>query len=75
MNAPYWPRLMKRATAAAYCDLATAKFLQEVATGRLSPPIKMGGEDHWDRDALDQDINRIAGRSSDWRKDQPGLAA
>ena len=75
MTAPYWPRLMKRSTAARYCDLAPGKFLAEVAEGRLSLPIKLGGEDHWDRTALDEDINRLAGRVTDWRKDQPGLAA
>ena len=75
MSAHYWPRFMKRTTAAKYCDLAPAKLLQEVAAGRLSMPVKLGGEDHWDREALDLDLTRIAGRSSDWRREQPGLAA
>ena len=70
-----WPRMMKRVTAARYVDLATAKFLQEVASGRLSPPVTLGGEEHWDRSALDTDLDRIAGRVTDWRKEQPGLAA
>jgi len=72
---PAWPRMMKRTTAARYCDLAPTKFLQEVASGRLPLPVKLGGEDHWDRDALDDDLNRIAGRLNDWEKEQPGLAA
>lgn len=74
-EAPYWPRMMKRATAARYCDLAPAKFLAEVAAGRLPLPVKLGGEDHWLRDDVDQDLLRIAGQSGDWRKDCPGLAA
>jgi hypothetical protein len=67
--------MMKRTTAARYVDLAPAKFLQEVAAGRLSMPVRLGGEDHWDRTALDQDLDRIAGRVNDWRQEQPGLAA
>ncbi len=75
MNAPYWPRFMKRTTAARYCDLAVGKFLQEVAAGRLSLPVKLGGEEHWDREAIDHDLSLIAGRVNDWRQEQPGLAA
>jgi hypothetical protein len=75
MTAPYWPRMMKRATAARYCDLAPAKFLAEVSSGRLPAPMKLGGEDHWDREAIDDNLNRLAGRTHDWRKEQPGLAA
>ncbi|GEM70991.1 hypothetical protein SAQ01S_07570 [Sphingomonas aquatilis NBRC 16722] len=74
-EAPDWPRMMKRTTAARYCDLAPAKFTQEVAAGRLPLPVKLGGEDHWFRDAVDEDLRRIAGAATDWRKDQPGLAA
>lgn len=73
--APDWPRLMRRSTAARYCDMAPAKFLQEVAIGRLPLPVRIGGEDHWDRAAIDEDINRLSGRAYDWEKDQPGLAA
>lgn len=75
MSVPFWPRMMRRSTAARYCDLTPAKFLSEVASGRLPTPIKLGGEDHWDRDTLDEDLTRLAGRTSDWRRDQPGLAA
>lgn len=75
MNAPHWPRMMKRTTAARYCDLSTQKFLQEVCAGRLPLPVQLGGEDHWHQEALDEDLARMAGRTNDWRKDQPGLAA
>lgn len=74
-SAPDWPRLMKRSTASRYCDLAPAKFTAEVAAGRLPLPVRIGGEDHWDRAAIDEDISRLSGHASDWRKDQPGLAA
>lgn len=74
-EAPYWPRMMKRTTAARYCDLAPAKFLAEVAAGRLPLPVKLGGEDHWFRDAVDDDLQRIAGQADDWRQGCPGLAA
>jgi hypothetical protein len=72
---PYWPRMLKRAKAAAYCDLTRPAFEAEVMAGRLPLPVKLGGEDHWDRDALDDDLSRISGRIADWRKDCPGLAA
>lgn len=75
MTPPDWPRLMKRSTAARYCDLTPAKFLSEVACGRLPLPVKFGGEDHWDRAAIDADISRLSGQAYDWEKDQPGLAA
>lgn len=75
MTIPYWPRMMKLTKAAQYCDLAPTKFMAEVAAGRLSLPVKLGGEDHWDRPALDEDLNRIAGCANDWRKEQPGLVA
>lgn len=71
-----WPRMMKRTTAAAYCDLAPAKFVAEVAAGRLPLPVRLGNEDHWDRIALDEDLSRLGGRAADdWRQEQPGLAA
>lgn len=70
-----WPRMMKRATAAAYCDLSPARFSQEVIEGRLPAPILLGGEDHWCRETLDNDLLRLTGAPRDWRKDQPGLAA
>jgi predicted DNA-binding transcriptional regulator AlpA len=75
MTAPGWPRMMKRATAARYCDLSSAEFEREVACGRLPMPVKLGNSEHWDRVAIDEDLNRIAGHIKDWRDEQPGLAA
>jgi len=67
--------MLRRDTAAKYCDLTPSKFIAEVSAGRLPQPVKLGGEDHWCRAAMDNDLDRIAGLTSDWRKEQPGLAA
>ena len=73
---PDWPRMMRRATAAAYCDLTAAEFEREVAKGRLPTPIKLGDREHWCRIALDEYLGRLAGDpTSDWRKGQPLYAA
>lgn len=75
MTKPYWPRMMKLKTAAQYCDLAPADFMREVAAARLPLPVKLGRDEHWDREAIDSDLSRLSGAVSDWRKEQPGLAA
>lgn len=56
-----WPRLMKRKTAAEYCDLSEPAFEREVLAGRLPCALKLGERDHWDRLALDRAISAIAG--------------
>jgi predicted DNA-binding transcriptional regulator AlpA len=66
--------MMKRGTAALYCDLSVAEFEREVASGRLPSSVKLGNSEHWDRDALDEELNRLSGRSRDWRSEQPGLS-
>jgi hypothetical protein len=71
-----WPRMMRRPTAAAYCDLSEAGLEREVAAGRLPLPVKLDGKDHWSRVTLDEYLARLAGESSgDWRKGQPLYAA
>lgn len=55
--------MMKRATAAAYCDLAESAFIGEVAAGRLPSPVDFGGRDHWFRPALDKALAAIAGEA------------
>lgn len=73
---PYPPRMMTLDRAAHWCDLTPAKFEQEVAAGRLPPPVKLGGKDHWSRVSLDECLAQIAGEAAnDWRKDQPLYAA
>lgn len=56
-----WPRLMKRKTAAEYCDLSEASFVTEVTGGRLPSGIMLGQREHWDRLALDAAISRLTG--------------
>lgn len=69
MGAPDWPRMMRRRTAALYCDVKAEAFEREVAAGRLPAPVLFGGEEHWSRPALDEALNRLTGESKpDWRK-------
>ncbi|USA39606.1 hypothetical protein NCF86_00125 [Pelagerythrobacter marinus] len=53
--------MMKRATAAAYCDVSVAAFEGEVFRGRLPSPVILGGRDHWYKPALDRALEYIAG--------------
>lgn len=66
--APDWPRMLRRTTAAAYCDLSVASFEREVGEGRLPPGVMFGGQLHWSRSAIDEALERISGESvPDWR--------
>jgi hypothetical protein len=70
--APGWPQMMKRGTAALYCDLSVAEFEREVAGGRLPMPVKLGNSDHWSRTAIDEMLGQITGDTTpDWRKKSP----
>jgi len=66
-----WPRLMKRKTAAEYCDMTESAFEREVMTGRLPAGVSVGGRDHWDRRALDESISRLSGGETipDYRRE------
>lgn len=68
---PDWPRMMKLATAARYCDLSPPAFLAEVAAGRLPSPVSLGRRDHWDRLALDKALSMLSGEIAlpDWERD------
>ncbi|SLK04037.1 hypothetical protein [Novosphingobium mathurense] len=69
-----WPALMKRKTAAEYCDLSEQAFLREVASGRLPPAVLFGGRDHWHKEALDRALALLCGEREDdaeaefWRR-------
>ena len=65
------PAAMKRARAAAYCDLSVPAFEREVAAGRLPQPIMLGGTLHWRRAAIDVALERLAGEApaNDWRSE------
>jgi predicted DNA-binding transcriptional regulator AlpA len=59
--------MMKRRTAAAYCDLSPAEFEREVNEGRLPLPIKLGDSEHWSRRKLDEALDALHGEAGDWR--------
>lgn len=58
-----WPRMMKRQTAAAYCDLSVGAFEREITAGRLPAPVTLGGREHWCKKALDR---ALAGLFQRW---------
>lgn len=65
-----WPRMMKRGTAAQYCDLSEAAFVREVMLGRLPGSVMFGGREHWDRNAIDKALDLIAGnRAAKYEED------
>jgi anaerobic selenocysteine-containing dehydrogenase len=59
--------MMTRPRAAHYCGLTEARFERELAAGRLPTPVLFAGQDHWDRVALDEALDRIAGDAGDFR--------
>ena len=66
--APDWPRLMRRSTAALYCDLTVTAFERELIAGRLPQPVHFGGEDHWSRTSIDEHLDRLTGdKIPNWR--------
>ncbi len=69
MNAlPYWPAMMKRATAARYCEMSAAEFERHVLSGHFPMPVKLGNTERWSRLRLDQAIERLyGGGGDDWR--------
>lgn len=69
---PYWPLMMKRATAAAYCDLTVAEFEREVAAATLPLPVNLGNHEHWSRTSLDRALALLTGDvEEDWRIGSP----
>jgi hypothetical protein len=58
-----WPRMMKLATAAAYCDLSVDTFK------RLNPPkavpLRPGGVERYDRKVLDAWLDKLSGVKAD----------
>lgn len=66
-----WPRMLKRKTAAAYCDLSEAAFEREISLGTLPAPIMLGGREHWCRNALDRALDQLTGASNadEWEKE------
>lgn len=65
---PYWPALMRRATAARYCDMTPAEFEGEVNAARLPLPLRIGRDEKWRRASIDEALERLAGGAAgDWR--------
>lgn len=60
-----WPAMMKRRTAALYCDMSEAAFEREIVAGRLPAGIMFGGREHWRKDALDKAFDRLAGEADE----------
>lgn len=60
-----WPAMMKRQTAAEYCDMSVAAFEREIIAGRLPAGIMFGNREHWSKDALDAAFERLAGGSNE----------
>ena len=56
-----WPRMMKRQTAAQYCDLSIAAFEAEITAGRLPSPVMLGRREHWCIKALDRALDVLTG--------------
>ncbi len=60
--------MMRRATAAQYCDLSVPEFEREVAAGTFPMPVKLGNSLHWSRIALDDRLARLTGeKGASWR--------
>lgn len=69
---PDWPAAMKRATAAAYCDLSLVEFDTAVASAKLPPGFTLGRCLHWSRIAIDEHLGRLSGDLlPDWREQSP----
>lgn len=56
-----WPEMMKRKTAAEYCDLSEPAFEREIAAGRLPIGVTFGGREHWRKSALDKALDVLTG--------------
>ena len=66
-----WPRMMKRKTAAEYCDLSESAFEREVLAGRLPSPVMLGGREHWCQVALDRALAILTGEQTlpEWEQE------
>ncbi len=70
-TAPDWPALMRRQTAAAYCDMKAPELEGEVNAGRLPMPLpkEFCREQRWSRRALDEALERLSGNNApNWRE-------
>jgi hypothetical protein len=64
--------MMRRPTAAAYCDMSIAEFERQVAAGLLPCPVALGKVQRWSKVQLDKTLAAIAGDfEQDWRVGSP----
>ncbi|KFD27099.1 MULTISPECIES: helix-turn-helix transcriptional regulator [Sphingobium] len=70
-QAPFWPRMLKKASVCAYLELSAAEIEREIAGGRLPHPVVLGNSLHWSRAEIDAYLERLTGETDapdDWRK-------
>lgn len=66
-----WPGMMKRATAAAYCELSVSEFEREIGAGRLPMPVRLGKHEHWSKARLDEALDRLTADNGNWFDGSP----
>ena len=64
---PFWPRMMRRDTAARYVSLSVSAFEREIADGRLPLPVMLGGQNQWSRTAIDDALESLSTFTGDGR--------
>ena len=70
---PDRPRMMRRTTAAAYCDMTTAEFIR---WADAPMPVIIAGEERYSRPQLDAALDRLTGDAMpDWRRNAPVYAS
>jgi hypothetical protein len=61
--------MMRRRTAALYCDLTIAEFEREALNPGFPAPVQLGRQLHWSRPQIDAYLERLTGdRIPDWRE-------
>jgi predicted DNA-binding transcriptional regulator AlpA len=68
---PHWPGMMRRATAALYCELSVSEFEREINAGRLPMPVKLGNHEHWSKARLDEALDRLTADNGNWFDGSP----
>jgi predicted DNA-binding transcriptional regulator AlpA len=61
LRAAIVPRGLSAAEAAAYVGVSEPTFLDDVAAGRLPPPLRFGRRRVWDKAAIDRAFDRMSG--------------
>jgi hypothetical protein len=56
--------MMRRSTAALYCDMPVAEFERGVALGTLPPAFQCVDQPRWSRALLDEYLERLTGEAT-----------